>query len=161
MIDTFEAVNGMHPGFRRNHAKGVCIAGIFEGNGQGERLSTAAVWQAGRVPVVGRLALAGGQPFMADGPKAVRSMALSFRPPRGEEWRTGMNDIPVFVLRDAQGFYEQLVATRPDPATGQPDPAKGGAFFAAPPESAPAGLQSNANPFSTRSDNSSYNILNA
>ena len=27
MIDTFEKVNGSHPGFRRNHAKGVCISG--------------------------------------------------------------------------------------------------------------------------------------
>jgi catalase len=161
MIDTFEAINGMHPGFRRNHAKGVCIAGIFEGNGQGERLSRAGIFQPGRVPVVGRFALAGGQPSMADGPKAVRSMALSFRPPRGEEWRTGMNDIPVFIVRDAQGFYEQLVATRPDPATGQPDPAKVGAFFAAHPESAHAVQQINAKPFSSGFDNASYHSLNA
>jgi hypothetical protein len=26
MIGTFERVNGLHPGFRRNHAKGVCLA---------------------------------------------------------------------------------------------------------------------------------------
>jgi catalase len=25
-IDTFEKVNGIHPGFRRNHAKGVCVS---------------------------------------------------------------------------------------------------------------------------------------
>jgi catalase len=29
-IDTFEKVNGIHPGFRRNHAKGVCVTGFFE-----------------------------------------------------------------------------------------------------------------------------------
>ena len=33
-------------------------------------------------------------------------MALSFRPPGGEEWRTGMNDIPVFTVRDAKGFLD-------------------------------------------------------
>ena len=29
LIDTFERVNGRHAGFRRNHAKGVCVAGNF------------------------------------------------------------------------------------------------------------------------------------
>ena len=41
-VDRFEEVNGVHPGFRRNHAKGVCIAGSFDSNGQGVRLSKAA-----------------------------------------------------------------------------------------------------------------------
>jgi catalase len=47
-IDTFEKVNELHPGFRRNHAKGVCIGGYFESNGQGVRLSRASVFQPGR-----------------------------------------------------------------------------------------------------------------
>src|SRR5262249_880459 len=38
-VDGFEQVNGVHPGFRRNHAKGVCVSGYFEGNGNGVRLS--------------------------------------------------------------------------------------------------------------------------
>ena len=63
LIDTFEQVNGIYSGFRRNHAKGVCIAGYFESNGQGARLSKAVVFQPGRVPVIGRFALAGGQPL--------------------------------------------------------------------------------------------------
>jgi catalase len=121
LIDTFEQVNGIYSSFRRNHAKGVCIAGYFESNGQGARLSKAVVFQPGRVPVIGRFALAGGQPYMADGPKAVRSMALSFRPRDAEEWRTGMNDIPVFAVRTAEAFNEQLLASKPDPATGKPD----------------------------------------
>ena len=41
MINTFEQVNGSHPGFRRNHAKGVCINGYFESNGRGVALSKA------------------------------------------------------------------------------------------------------------------------
>lgn len=35
-----------------------------------------------------------------------------------------------------QGFYDQVLAGAPDPATGKPDPAKMQAFFAAHPESA-------------------------
>jgi hypothetical protein len=29
-----------------------------------------------------------------------------------------MIDIPVFVVKDPESFYEQLLASRPDPATG-------------------------------------------
>jgi catalase len=62
-IDTFERVNGAHPGFRRNHAKGACVSGSFESNGQGVSLSKAVVFKPGRIPVLGRFALAGGQPY--------------------------------------------------------------------------------------------------
>jgi catalase len=161
LIDTFEQVNGIYSGFRRNHAKGVCVAGYFESNGQGARLSKAVVFQPGRVPVIGRFALAGGQPYMADGPKAVRSMALSFRPRDAEEWRTGMNDIPVFAVRTAEAFNEQLLASKPDPATGKPDPAKMKPFLDAHPETARAIQLINAKPFSSGFANATYNSLDA
>ncbi|MEJ1978209.1 MAG: catalase [Acetobacteraceae bacterium] len=128
-IDTFQQVFGLHPGFRRNHAKGVCIAGSFESNGQGVRLSKAEVFAPGRVPVLGRFAIAGGQPYAADSAVSVRSMALRFTQPDGEEWRTGINSIPVFSVNTPQAFYDQLAAAKPDPATGKPDPAALKAFF--------------------------------
>ena len=68
MFNTFEKVNGLQPGFRRNHAKGVCISGYFDSNGRGVALSGAAVFPAGRVPIIGRFALAGGQPYVTDAP---------------------------------------------------------------------------------------------
>ena len=114
LVDRFERINGVQPGFRRNHAKGVCISGYFDSNGSGAGLSRAVVFKPGRTPVIGRFALAGGLPFQADGPKTVRSMALSFRPAAAQEWRTGMNDMPVFAVSTPQAFYEQLLAARPD-----------------------------------------------
>jgi catalase len=161
MIDTFQEVNGVWPGFRRNHAKGVCIAGYFESNGEGVRLSKAAVFRTGRVPVIGRLSLAGGEPYMADGPAAVRSMALAFRRPDGEEWRMAMIDIPVFIVKDPESFWEQLLASRPDPKTGKPDPAKMQGFVARHPETARALDIVKANPFSSGFANASYNALDA
>lgn len=161
MIDAFEKVNGVHPGFRRNHAKGVCIAGHFDSNGNGMGLSKAVVFEPGRAPVIGRFALAPGKPFIPDTGTEVRSMALSFRPPSGEEWRTGMNDIPVFLVKDAKGFYDFLFASWADSATGTPDPAKMKAFFAAHPESERAVQLIKAKPFSTGFDNASYNSLDA
>ena len=159
-IDTFEQVNGVYPGFRRNHAKGLCLVGSFESNGHGARLSKAAIFAPGRISVVGRFALAGGQPYAADSSKTVRSMALRFALPNGEEWRTGMNNIPLFLFRTPEAFYEQLVATRPDPATGKPDPAKMKAFLAAHPETARALDIIHAQAASSGFDNATYNSLN-
>jgi catalase len=161
MIDRFEEVNGQHPGFRRNHAKGVCFSGWFDSNGAGVRLSKASVFQPGRVPIFGRFALAGGMPAMPDGPAAVRSMAVNFSLPDGEVWRTGMNDIPVFAVRDAQGFYDQLLAAKPDPNTGKPDPARVAAFLAAHPETVRATSIIKAHPFSSGFSDATFNSLDA
>src|SRR2546425_836548 len=64
--DAFERVDGVHAGFRRNHAKGVGVSGFFESNGNGVRFSKAVVFHPGRVPVVGRFSLSGSQPDVAD-----------------------------------------------------------------------------------------------
>lgn len=160
-IDTFEQLNGRQEGFRRNHAKGVCIRGYFESNGNGSELSKSAVFAPGRVPVIGRFALAGGQPFATDAPGTVRSMALLFHLPTGEEWRTGMNNIPVFPVRTAQEFRDQMLANAPDPATGKPDPDKAQAFLIGHPDSARAMKQIIGRPIATGFENSTYNSLNA
>jgi catalase len=161
MINRFEQVNGAHPGFRRNHAKGVCISGYFESNGRGAALSKAVVFVPGRVPVIGRFALAVGQPYAVDSAHTVRSMALLFKLPNGEEWRTGMNNIPVFAVNSAQGFYDLLLAAKPDAATGKPDPTKMGAFLAKHPESAKAIQLIRSQPVSSGFGNSTYNSLDA
>src|SRR5262245_44832853 len=122
--DAFEEVNGVHPGFRRNHAKGVGVSGFFESNGNGGRLSKAAVFRQSRVPVIGRFSLGGGIPDAADAPGAVRGLGLEFSLPDGELWRTAMIDRPVFPFRTPEAFYEQMLASKPDPKTGKPDPAK-------------------------------------
>jgi len=161
MMSAFRDANGAHVGFRRNHAKGVCVTGWFESNGQAAVASKALVFKPGRVPVVGRFALAGGMPFQPDAPNTVRSMALRFLPPAGEEWRTGMNNIPVFPVNSARGFYEQLVAFSPDPATGKPEPAKIKAFLAAHPEAAQALALIKKRQVTSGFANSTFNSLNA
>lgn len=159
LIDRFQALNGVHPGFRRNHAKGVCVTGTFKSNGAGVRLSRAAVFAPGSVPVVGRFAVGIGKPFLPDNGAEVRSLALSFRPDGGEEWRTGMNAIPVFPVRTPEGFYELLRASAADPATGKPDPARMKDFLDAHPETARALQLIHAQPFATGFANASYNSL--
>ena len=161
MMAAFRDANGAHAGFRRNHAKGVCVTGWFESSGRAAAISKAAVFRPGRVPVVGRFALAGGMPFQPDGPNTVRSMTLRFLTPGGEEWRTGMNNIPVFPVNSARGFYEQLLAFSPDPATGKSDPAKIKTFLAAHPEAARALALIKKRQVTSGFANSTFNGLNA
>ncbi|MDH4608686.1 catalase family peroxidase [Pseudomonas sp. BN102] len=136
IIDAFETNAGKFPGYRKNHAKGICISGHFDSNGKAASLSRASVFAPGQVPVIGRFAIGGSNPHAADAGVPVRSMALLFQLPGGEQWRTGMNSPPVLPVATPEAFYEQVLASRPDPATGKPDPAKLQAFFAAHPESA-------------------------
>ncbi|GLQ46330.1 catalase-related peroxidase [Dyella lipolytica] len=136
MVNQLQANAGVFPGFRRNHAKGVCVAGYFDSNGQAQPYSAAQVFAPGRTPVVGRFAIPGGNPYAPDSSVPIRSMALRFTQANGLQWRTGMNSMPVFPVSTPQAFFEQLQAQQPDPATGKPNPAKVAAFFAAHPETA-------------------------
>jgi catalase len=160
-VDEFERVSGIHSGFRRNHAKGVCVRGFFDSNGQGARLSKAVVFQSGRVPVIGRFSLGGGDPHATDDLSTVRGLGLQFSLPDGEQWRTAMINLPVFPFKDPQAFYDNLVASQRDPNTHQPDPAKGAAFLASHPETARALAIIKSHAPSSGFDNTAYYSLNA
>ena len=161
IINTFNEDFGTHPGFRRNHAKGVCVVGYFDGNGQASRLSEALVFGTQRTTVIGRFAIPGGNPEITDASSPVRSLALQFQQPNGEQWRTGMNNVPLFAVKTPQAFYEQLVASRPDPATGKPDPARMKAFFDAHPETAGSRQWVKTHPPSSSWANGTYYSINA
>lgn len=160
-VDGFESVNGIQPGFRRNHAKGVGVGGYFESSGAGARLSKAVVFRSGRVPVVGRFSFGGGDPHMSDSPGAVRGLGLRFSLSDGEEWRTAMINLPVFPFNTPQAFYDNLLASQPDPNTHKPDPAKMAAFAAANPEFVQAIKIIQGHPVSSGFDNSAFYGLNA
>ncbi|HTA66831.1 MAG TPA: catalase family peroxidase [Bryobacteraceae bacterium] len=161
IVNTFERLNGVHPGFRRNHAKGVCVTGYFESNGQAQSLSKALIFLPGRVPIVGRFALSGGQPYASDTPQTVRSLAILFKLPDGEEWRTAMINIPVFTVNTPQAFTDFLVASAPNPATGKGNPTALNAFLANHPETAAALQVIRSHPFSSGFADSPYYALNA
>jgi catalase len=150
IINTFEAVTGQpHPGYRRNHAKGLCVEGYFDSNGNGAALSRAAVFATGRTPVTGRFAVPGGNPSAPDTSSPVRSLALQFQLAN------------VFVVHTPEQFYQQLLAAKPDPATGKPDPAKLKAFYAANPETVPFQNWVKAHPPSSSLANAAYYGINA
>jgi catalase len=159
--DRFEQVYGRHDGFRRNHAKGLSAIGTFESNGAGAAVCKASVFGSGTIPLIGRFSLSGGLPDQPDKPDTVRGLGLLFSPPDGQQWRTAMVNIPVFPDNTPEGFYERLLASKPLPATGQPDPQKMAAFLARHPETAAAMKIIKQSPPSSGFADSTFHGLNA
>ncbi|WP_118182534.1 catalase family peroxidase [Paraburkholderia phosphatilytica] len=156
IVDAFEATTSSHPGFRRNHAKGICIAGHFDSNGAGTALSRASVFVRGAYPVVGRLSIPGGDPDQQDNEGTVRSFALRIALPYDEEWRLAMNSTPIFAVRTPQELFAQLHAEARNARTGHSDPAKMEAFLAAHPDARAFRAWLDAHPPSSRFDNAAY-----
>ena len=161
MVDALGARGGDPVGHRRNHAKGVCFTGYFEGNGAGAALSTAPMFAAGRYPVIGRFAIGVGDPLAKDETGRVRSMAIRVTTPDGQEWRSGMNAMPFFPVGTTKAFYELTVASDIDPKTGQPDPALMTAFAARHPELKAFGAWAKSAPWTSSYADQTYNSINA
>jgi catalase len=159
--DRFEHVYGQHDGFRRNHAKGLSATGSFASTGAGAAICRAAVFQPGNVPLIGRFSLSGGLPDQADKPDTVRGLGLLFQAPNGQQWRTAMINIPVFADSTPQGFYERLLAAKPMPGTGKPDPKKMAAFLDRHPETVAAMKIIKQSPPSVGFADSTFHGLNA
>jgi catalase len=113
------------------------------------------------VPVLGRLSLNGGQPYAADTPDAVRGLGLQFSLPNGELWRTAMINLPVVPVRTPEAFYQLVIAGKPDPQTGKPDPARMKEVLDRHPETVQALTVIKSQPFSSGFANSTFHSLHA
>jgi catalase len=137
VVDALEGAFGVHPGQRRNHIKGVCAAGEFVGTKDAAAYSTSALFSGKPVPVVARFSVAGGNPDAPDTSKSVRGMALEFQLPGGKLQHFTMINTPMFGAAQPNTFFDSLVAIKPDPATGKPDPKKVKAFLDSHPDARP------------------------
>ena len=135
MIDAFEGTFGVHTGQRRNHIKGTCAAGEFVGTTAAAALSRSALFSGKTIPVVARFSLGGGNPEVPDAAPAPRGMALEFHLPGGALQHITMINVPIFAAASPASFRDYLVAAKPDPKTGQPDPEKLKAYAASHPDS--------------------------
>jgi catalase len=135
MIEVFEGDFGVHPGQRRNHIKGTCAAGEFVGSTETAPFSRSALFSGKSIPVIARFSLGGGSPDVPDAAPAPRGMALEFRLPGGALQHITMIDAPIFAAASPDSFRDLLLAAKPDPKTGQPDPEKLKAYAASHPDS--------------------------
>jgi catalase len=134
MIDAFEGTFGAHAGQRRNHIKGTCAAGEFVGTSEATALSRSALFSGKAIPVVARFSLGGGNPDVPDAAPAPRGMALEFHLPGGSLQHITMINVPIFAASSPASFRDAIIAAKPDPKTGQPDPEKLKAYAATHPD---------------------------
>jgi catalase len=136
VLSALEGAYGVHPGQRRNHAKGTCALGTFAGAADTAKYSRSALFSGEPVGVVARFSLAGGDPHARDTEKSPRGMALEFRLPNGRLQHMTMINTPMFFAAMPRTFLDKMLALKPDPATGKPDPAAYKAFLASHPDTA-------------------------
>lgn len=161
-VDQFRKNGGTYPGYRSNHAKGVCVSGYFESSGKLAKYSVAKVFAPdARTPVIGRLSIPGTNPYAWDSSTPIRGMALEFIPRAGGQWRTAMNAVPAFPVATPEANLEFLEAQQPDPATGDPDPKKLDAFFANHPRANAFRVWGRTTPPSASFATVAYNSLDA
>ncbi|MEJ0035868.1 MAG: catalase family peroxidase [Gammaproteobacteria bacterium] len=134
MIDAFEGTFGAHAGQRRNHIKGTCAAGEFVGKSDAATLSRSPLFSGKPIPVVARFSLGGGSPDVPDAAPAPRGMGLEFRIPGGGLQHITMINVPIFGATSPGSFRDAIIAAKPDPKTGQPDPEKLKAYAATHPD---------------------------
>ena len=134
IANAIEHSAGKHAGYRRAHAKGICVTGYFDASGGAASLSRAHLLAPGRYPVLGRFSTGGGNPFATDGRNVFHALALQLTGPDGQLWRMAMDHTPIFPVATPDAFVALQRASRPDPATGKPDPTAMKAYLAQHPE---------------------------
>lgn len=134
VVAAMEGTFGVTPGERRNHTKGTCALGEFVGSPEAAAYSRSALFSGKPIPVVARFSLSGGNPKAPDTAKSARGMALEFKLPDSSLQHMTMLNTPIFGAKHPQTFLDMMVAMKPDPATGKPDPEKIKAFKATHPD---------------------------
>jgi catalase len=136
VINALEGAYGVNRGLRRNHTKGVGAAGIFVGEPAAAQYSRSPLFSGETLEVIARFSLAGGDPDASDTEKSPRGLGLQFRLPNGGLHHMTMLHTPMFFAGMPKTFLDKMLALKPDPATGKPDPAKLRAFIASHPDNA-------------------------
>src|SRR3546814_14081320 len=90
IADALEANAGKHEGYRRAHAKGVCLTGYFDASGGAGSLSRTPLLRSGPQAVIGRFPNGGGKPFRNAQPNAFRARAAPPTEPGGKNVRPGV-----------------------------------------------------------------------
>jgi catalase len=124
---------GPHEGRRALHTKGAWCEGTFTATPEAAKLSRAFHLRGEPITALIRFSNAPGNPEAHDAEREARGFAVKL-PGDGEETDILATTTPAFVSRTPEEFLELLRLRKPDPATGQPDFEKLGAFLGAHPE---------------------------
>jgi catalase len=130
IVDLANKVDGVHPGFRAFHAKGVVVEGTFKASPEAARLSRATLFNGSAIRVTARFSDGAGVPTVPDGSPAMpRGIAIKYHLPGGADTDMVTNSFKFFPVGTGEDFRELLqaiVASPPD----APKPTKLEQFFA-------------------------------
>jgi len=130
IVDLANKVDGVHPGYRAFHAKGVVVEGSFKASAEAAQLSRATLFNASSIPVTARFSDGSGMPTVPDGSPAMpRGIAIKYHLPGGAITDMVTNSFkffPVGTGEDFRDLLQAIVASPPD----APKPTKLDQFFA-------------------------------
>lgn len=141
IVDLANKVDGVHPGFRAFHAKGVVVEGSFKPSADAARLSSATLFKGGPIGVTARFSDGSGMPTVPDGSPAMpRGIAIRYHLPGGADTDMVTNSFKFFPVGTGEDFRDLLQAIAASPPDA-PKPTKLEQFFAGHP-SAPKAIGS-------------------
>jgi len=125
IIQQFDAIFGLHPGFRPAHAKGVLLTGAFTPASAAKSLSRAPHFSRSSTPITVRFSDSTGVPLIPDNDPNASPHGFAVRFHLAERVHTDIvgHSTDGFPVRTGQEFLEFLrAAASSDPAQGSPTP---------------------------------------
>jgi catalase len=159
VVDLANKLNGVHPGFRAFHAKGIVVEGSFKASPNAAHLSRATLFDGRTIPVTVRFSDGNGMPNVPDGSPGANphGMAIKYHLPGGADTDMVTNSLKFFpagTVEDFRDLLQAIIASPPD----APKPTKLEQFFAGHPN-APKAFGSAATPDSYADEE--YHGINA
>src|SRR5258708_10070394 len=111
IVDLANKVDGVHPGFRAFHAKGVVVEGTFKASSEAARLSRATLFNGSPIPVTTRFSDGSGMPTVPDGSPAMpRGIAIRYHLAGGDDTDMVTNSFKFFPVRTGEDCRHPLQA---------------------------------------------------
>jgi len=112
LIAQFDAIFGLHPGFRPAHARGVLLTGLFTPTSEAAALSKAPHFKDASTPVTVRFSSSTGIPLVPDNDPNANPRGFGLRFHLGEHVHTDIigHSAPAFPTRTGAEFLEFLRA---------------------------------------------------
>src|SRR5258708_13352830 len=116
IVDLANKVDGVHPGYRAFHAKGVVVEGTFKASAEAARLSRATLFNGSSIPVTARFSDGSGMPTVPDGSPAMpRGIAIKYHLPGGRDTDMVTNSFKFFPVGTGEDFRDLLQAITESP----------------------------------------------
>lgn len=105
-VDAIENLSGVHPGYRRAHAAGVCCRGFFRPSGLGKEFTEAEHLQEQQVNAIIRFSGSSTDPALADLLSPCQGDGCPVHPPGWRGYESGWSDRACLFARTPESFID-------------------------------------------------------